>query len=136
MIVNITRASELLGFRSRSRLQRLIKAGLLDGYLRQGGGRSTLLETDPPGLPSLREVVRANTRVRFDSPLWRDGGEDLSDEAMEAAMAPINRWIESRDGWTERANAYLDCSCWGPPPWTADQWQTLRVVMEMAYDAP
>ena len=132
MIVNITRASELLGFRSRSRLQRLIKAGLLDGYLREGGGRSTLLETDPPGLPSLREMVRANTRVRYDSPLWKMGSDDLSDEAMDAAIAPINRWIESRDAWTKRANAYLDCSCWGPPPWTALQWATLRNVIEMA----
>ena len=128
MIVNITRASELFGFRSRSRLQRLIKAGLLEGYLREGGGRSTLLETDPPGLPSLRETVRANTRVRYDSPLWQMGSDDLSDEAM----APINRWIESRDGWMERANAYLDCSCWGPPPWSALQWATLRNVIEMA----
>ena len=32
----------------------------------------------------------------------------------------------------ERANAYLDCSAWGPPPFSADQWQTLQVVMEMA----
>ena len=96
-----------------------------------GGGRSTLLETDPPGLPSLRDAVRAHTRIRFDSPLWRDGGDDLSEEALEVAMEPINRWIESRDAWTDRANGYLDCSRWGPPPWTADQWQTLRVVMEI-----
>ena len=134
MIVNITRASELLGFRSRSRLQRLIKAGLLDGYLRQGGGRSTLLETDPAGMPSLRDAVRANTRVRYDSPLWRNGGDDLSDEALEEAMEPINRWIESRDAWTQRANGYLDCSRWGPPPWTSGQWVTLRNLIEMAME--
>jgi len=132
VIVNITRASELFGFRSRSRLQRLINAGLLEGYLREVGGRPTLLQTDPPVLPSLRETVRANTRVRYDSPLWQMGSDHLSDEGMDAAMAPINRWIESRDGWTERANAYLDCSCWGPPPWTALQWATLRNVIELA----
>ena len=27
-----------------------------------------------------------------------------------------------------------DLECWGPPPFSADQWQTLRVVMEMAGD--
>ncbi len=32
----------------------------------------------------------------------------------------------------ERANACLGLECWGPPRWTADQWQALRVVMEMA----
>ncbi len=112
--------------------QTLIKAGVLDQYLLPGGGRSTLLETDPPGLPSLRDAVRANTRIRFDSPLWRDGGDDLSDEALEEAMAPINRWIESRDAWTERANGYLDHSLWSGPPWTPLQWVTLRNVIEMA----
>ena len=29
-------------------------------------------------------------------------------------------------------NAYLDCSAWGQPPWSHDQWATLRVIIEMA----
>jgi len=34
--------------------------------------------------------------------------------------------------WGTTCNSYLDLECWGPPPWSADQWVTLRVVMEMA----
>ena len=50
------------------------------------------LETDPYGLPSLREHVQKHTACRFDSPLWQ---------------AP---------SWTEVANGYLDLTQWGPPP--------------------
>ena len=53
--------------------------------------------------------------------------EVLSDEALEAAMAPITAWCDSRlelEEFTELANACLDG--------TADQWATLRVVLELA----
>jgi hypothetical protein len=39
MIVNISEACAHLGYRSRSTVQRLIKAGHLNAYLRPGGGR-------------------------------------------------------------------------------------------------
>ena len=51
MIVNISEACAHLGYRSRSTVQRLIHKGHLDGYLRPGGGRAVLLETDFYRLP-------------------------------------------------------------------------------------
>ncbi len=46
----------------------------------------------------------------------------------------VQRWkgVSDEEALAARCNAMLDCSGWGPPPWTADQWQTLRVVLEMA----
>jgi hypothetical protein len=61
-----------------------------------------------------------------------------TDAELDAAMAPIDRWIESQrqdPEWeliAERLNAYL--GAWSAQPWTADQWQTLRVVLELACD--
>ena len=45
----------------------------------------------------------------------------------------VERWkgASPEVALAQRCNAYLDCSAWGPPPWSADQWQTLRVVLEM-----
>ena len=45
----------------------------------------------------------------------------------------VQRWrgVSDQEAWAQRCNSYLDCSAWGPPPWTPDQWQTLRVVLEM-----
>ena len=110
----------MLGFKTRSRLQTLIAAGVLDDYLRPGGGRSRLLETEPPVMPSLLEKVRQHTRVHCSSPLWSDQERPV--------LPPIN----DSDRWARRWNGYLDLECWGPPPFTADQWITLAVVMEMA----
>jgi len=46
----------------------------------------------------------------------------------------VQRWkgMSDQEAWALRCNASLDCSAWGPPPFTADQWATLRVVIEMA----
>ena len=46
----------------------------------------------------------------------------------------LQRWkgVSDQEAWAQKANSYLDCSAWGAPPWTADQWATLRVVMEVA----
>ena len=90
-------------------LHRLHRKGQLDDYRRVGPDkRAIYLETDPYGLPSLREHVQKHTACRFDSPLWQ---------------AP---------SWTEVANGYLDLTQWGPPPWTELQWVTLRNVIELA----
>jgi len=117
MILNTSEAARHLGYSTRTTLQRLLAAGLLEDYRRPGGGRQVLLETDPPGLPSLRSAVQGLTQIRYNSPLWRQSGAEEA-SALERVA--------------ERCNSYLDCSAWGPPPWTADQWQTLRVVMELA----
>ena len=48
----------------------------------------------------------------------------------------LQRWkgISDLEAQAELCNRYLDCSAWGPPPWSKEQWQTLRVVLEMASD--
>lgn len=56
--VTLKRAAELCGYRTRSQLQNLKKAGRLNAYLRPGGrAGSDLLELEPPGLPPLVEWV-------------------------------------------------------------------------------
>lgn len=115
MLCNISAASAELGFRSRSRLQRLIKAGELAPYLRGIRGRSILIETTPEGLPTLREAVQALTTVRVGSPLW------------SGSPAPRTDW----DAVARECNAMLDARAWGPPPWSGDRWCGLAGVLRM-----
>jgi len=138
MILNTSEAARHLGYASRTTLQRLLAAGHLDRYRVPGGGRQVLLETAPEGLPTLRQQVQALTQIRYSSPLWRRGGaEEISEAELDAALEPINRWIEARDqapGWdavAERLNAYLGDG-WPAPPYTGDQVATLALCMEMA----
>ena len=108
-VLNLNNASAHLGFKSCVTLRRSHRKGQLDDYRRVGPDkRAIYLETDPYGLPSLREHVQKHTACRFDSPLWQ---------------AP---------SWTEVANGYLDLPQWGPPPWSELQWRTLRNVIELA----
>jgi hypothetical protein len=156
MICNITEASLHLGFRSRSTLQRLVAKGHLEAYLRPSDGREVLLQTEPPGLPSLRETVQGLTQYRPGSPLWRQErhrplaqlsdealavvvDRDLSDEALAATMAPIDAWIESQQSpdWAdvaEQLNAYLGDS-WPAPPWSGDQAATVAMCLSLAQEA-
>lgn len=48
----------------------------------------------------------------------------------------VQRWrgVSDQEAWVQRCNSYLDCSAWGPPPWSHDQWATLRVVLELVGD--
>ncbi len=159
MLVNISDAALHLGYSSRSTVSRLLRAGLLADYERPGGnGRERLLETDPPGLPSLRSAVQGLTQIRYDSPLWKRErrrakpveldqlsdeqlhaytAEVLSDETLEAAMAPITAWCDAQrspdwDQVAEAANGYLDLACWAAPPWSGAQWNTLAMVLQLA----
>jgi len=141
MILNTSEAARFLGYRTRTTLQRLLAAGLLDDYRRPGGGRQVLLETNPPELPTLRQRVQALTQIRYSSPLWRrDGPAEITEQGLEQAMEPINRWIEARDqapAWdavAERLNAYLGDG-WPAPPYSADQVATLALCLEMAREA-
>jgi hypothetical protein len=45
----------------------------------------------------------------------------------------LQRWkgISDLEAQAELCNRYLDCSTWGPPPWSQEQWQTLRVVLSL-----
>ena len=48
----------------------------------------------------------------------------------------VQRWrgLSDQEAWAQRCNGFLDLECWGPPPWSADQWITLRNVIEMAWE--
>jgi len=109
-------------------------------YRRPGGGRQVLLETRAPGLPTLRQRVQGLVQVRYSSPLWRrDGPAEITEQGLDAALEPINRWIEARDqapGWdavAEHLNGYLDPS-WPRPPYSGDQVATLALCLEMAQE--
>lgn len=135
MIVNLSEALKQLGFKTPYTVRKAVKDGYLDDYLRVGPDRRcTYLELTPPGMPTLRERIQHHTAFHGNSPLWdRDEpGLTMSDEALEDAMSPINKWIESREDWTARAAEFIDPSCWKPPPWTADQWRSLKVIIELA----
>jgi hypothetical protein len=65
--------------------------------------------------------------------------EHLGDAALAAAMAPINAWCDSQltpdwDQIAAAANQMLDPDLWGPPPWPADRWATLAMVLSLAVD--
>jgi len=84
-------------------------------------------------------------RAKLSAPLEQLGDEELGaycdahlgDEALAAAMEPINRWIEARDQapqWeviAESLNAYPVPSL-PEPPVTGDQVATLALCLEMA----
>ena len=67
-----------------------------------------------------RKAFGEHARVHCSSPLWSDQDR------------PVLPPVDPSDRWAQRCNGYLDLECWGPPPWRADQWQTLLVIMEMA----
>ena len=71
-VLNLNNASAHLGFKSCVTLRRLHRKGQLDDYRRVGPDKGAIyLETDPYGLPKLREHVQKHTACRFDSPLWQ-----------------------------------------------------------------
>lgn len=115
MIRNISQASELLGYKSRSVLQRLFRAGRLSRYERGRQGRSILLEMAPPGMPSLAEAVRSLTTMRVGSPL--------------SEPKAVKDW----ESFAVRCNEMLDHSIWGPPPWSADRWAGLAGVIAISF---
>jgi hypothetical protein len=158
MKLTISEAAAHLGYRSRTVIYRLLRDGLLRDYEAGRNGRSQLLESHPPGRCPLRDHIAACVQLRYDSPLGQKPtppadplaglsddelaaycDEHLGDEALAAALAPIDRWADElpTPNWeriAELANASLDCSAWGPPPWPADRWVTLQVVLELAID--
>ena len=141
MILNTSEAALHLGYKSRTTLQRLLRNGLLEQYKAPRTGHQLLLDTNPPGLPSLRERIQALTQVRPSSPLWRREASSAlpTDEELEQALEPINRWIAARDqgpDWeriAEVLNGYLGPQ-WPAPPWDSEQVATLALLLSMAED--
>jgi hypothetical protein len=45
----------------------------------------------------------------------------------------VQRWkgVSDEEALAARCNSYLDLSAWGAPPFTADQWATLRVIIDL-----
>lgn len=130
MIINITAASAELGFSSRTPLQRLIKAGKLDAYLRGRNGRSILIETEPEGLPTLRQAVQESTVARIGSPLW--SSEDYGKPPSIHRESRLEFWARV----AEIGNASIEPSRWGPPPWSQAQWAVLApLVVEVLLEA-
>jgi hypothetical protein len=99
--------------RRDSGIQRLVKAGHLRNYERGSQGRALMLDTAPPGLPTLQEAVRSLTVARVDSPL---------------SKPKIRDW----EAIAEKCNSMLDPSLWGAPPWSADRWAGLAGVLAIA----
>ena len=48
----------------------------------------------------------------------------------------VQRWkgLSDLEAQAELCNRYLDCSAWGPPPWSAEQWQTLALCIGLAQE--
>ena len=133
-ILNLGQASARLGFKIPVTLRKMLKRGVLDAYVCEGPDkRATYLEIDPVGLPTLEQQLKNHLQFHINSTIWhqrREPGPTASDEAM----APIDQWIESRSDWTIRAAEFIDDSCWGPPPWSAQQWRNLRAIIQLAED--
>jgi len=150
MKLTISEAAAYCGYKSRTVLYRMLRDGLLRDYEAGRHGRNRLLESDPPGRCPLRDHIAANVQLRHDSPLGQRHGPlgELTDEALAAAMptdadlaaamAPIDRWIESQRQDPEweliaaRLNAFL--GAWSAPPWTAEEVNTLAMAMALAQE--
>ena len=124
MPISISDAAAALGFRSRSTLYRLLKQGLLKEWEREGPKGQRWLE-----LEGLQARVQKCVRLQSNSPrenadLVEVDRRTLTEETSETS----HFWQQV----TPVANGFLDVSCWGPPPWSADRWVTLCHVIEMA----
>ena len=152
MKLTISEASAHCGYKSRSVIYKLQQGGMLRDYEAGRVGRSLLLESHPPGRCPLRDHIAACVQLRHDSPLGQHPSpmaglsdaelaeycdEHLGDDALAAAVAPLDRWIAGQEApaWdqiADRMNAYL--GAWPGPPWTADQANTMALALAMATD--
>ena len=140
MILNTSEAAAHLGYRSRTTLQRLLRSGYLDRYRVLSDDRQVLLETDPAGLPCLRDAVRGVTQVKVTSPLWLETPVEEADDFSPEKVESIRQWLDATcpDEWkeiAEIANNFLDLKSWTAPPWSGREWQTLAMVLNLAQDA-
>jgi hypothetical protein len=128
MPVSITDAAAALGFQSRSTLYRLLDRGLLKDWERTGPKGQRWLE-----LEGLQSRVQKFLRIQINSPQGK--AEPLEQEVdlreLTGAESDVSQFWQRV---APVANGFLDVSCWGPPPWSADRWVTLCHVLEMAVE--
>jgi len=126
---------------------------------RMGCSRSNVTQSIATGRIQPQYVRRDGTRVRVNTactadweatsnqqhqkglpPMAWGGAEEISEAELDAALEPINQWIEARDqapAWgpvAARLNGYLGDG-WPAPPWDGDQVATLALCLEMAREA-
>lgn len=128
MPVSISDAAAALGFRSRSTLYRLLEQGLLKNWEKEGPKGQRWLE-----LEGLQARVQKCVRLQSNSPQWETKPMEHEVDLRELTRAEPDAshfWQQV----TPVANGFLDLSCWGRPPWSADRWVTLFHVLEMAVE--
>jgi len=126
--VSIADAAAALGFRSRSTLYRLLDRGLLKDWERTGPKGQRWLE-----LEGLQSRVQKFIRLQINSP---QGKTELLEQEVDLREL-TGGGSDAFRFWQQVApvaNGFLDVSCWGPPPWSADLWVTLCHVIEMAVE--
>lgn len=115
-VVSFSEASRCTGI-SRVQLSRMAERGDLADFLRGRNGSVRLVE-----LTGLLEHCKGACRLRADS-RWQG-------MKREPVQQPATDW----PAVAEWCNALLSPGDWGPPPWPADRWATLSVVLEVAGD--
>ena len=126
MPISISDAAAALGFRSRSTLYRLLEQGLLKDWEREGPKGQRWLE-----LEGLQARVQKCVRLQSNSPRQNADLIEVDRRTLTKETSEASRFWQQV---TPVANGFLDVSCWGPPPWSADRWVTLCHVLEMAVE--
>jgi len=110
---------------------------------RMGCSRSNVTQAIATGRIQPKYVRRDGTRVRVATACIADW-EATSNRHQQRGLLPMawggsteitEKELDLAPSWdqvAELANASLDCSAWGAPPWSGDQWATLAVVLELA----
>jgi hypothetical protein len=121
----------------------LVRDGQLAAYREPGNGREILLDTNPPGRPSLRETVEALTQFRPNSPLRRrppaEPLVEISDAELGAYTDSVMAGLDSAPApdWpaiAARLNEFLGPD-WPAPPWDAAQVNTVAMALSLAEEA-
>ena len=73
-------------------------------------------------------LLREGLEIRF-SRSTRPRIDKLQPQASEAKSNSINNFEKQWEIIAEVANEILDCSQWGPPPWSAKQWSVLSICI-------
>jgi len=117
--LSVAEVAAATGF-SRVALYRAVKDGRLSRWLvRDDKGHARLMAECVGPIRSGVLRVRAETRRAAPAP-----------EPEPAPELPQPSWLDVA-AW---ANELLDCSAWSAPPWPADRWATLNVVLDQASD--